>query len=107
MIKKGADRILVVGGGPVGLLLSLQLHSLGHRVHTFERRSHPSGHAKAHYLSMRSMEILEEVAPKVLKGVQAGAPPLHQWEYFTYSSSVFGGRVLGRVNQFERGLRVK
>ena len=52
-------RVLVAGSGPVGMAASLLLRNQGVHASLIDRRLKPSGHAKAHYLSMRSLEILE------------------------------------------------
>ncbi|MFE3190251.1 FAD-dependent monooxygenase [Nocardia sp. NPDC059240] len=53
--------VLIVGGGPVGLTLSILLSRMGidHRV--IEARTEPSPHPKARGISARSMEIFRRV----------------------------------------------
>ena len=49
--------VLVVGGGPVGLTLAIDLARRGQRVLLIEQRSGPSEHPKATLLGSRSMEL--------------------------------------------------
>lgn len=73
---KRAQKVLIAGGGPVGLSLSLLLHNQGIESCILERYERSSGHAKAHYLSMRSMEILEEADPALIHAIRSGTPSL-------------------------------
>jgi len=49
--------VLVVGGGPVGLTLAIDLAQRGQRVLLVEQRDGPSEHPKATLLGSRSMEL--------------------------------------------------
>ncbi|NDE01930.1 MAG: pyridoxal-phosphate dependent enzyme [Gammaproteobacteria bacterium] len=49
--------VLVVGGGPVGLTLAIDLAHRGQRVLLVEQRDGPSEHPKATLLGSRSMEL--------------------------------------------------
>ncbi|MBU3672044.1 MAG: FAD-dependent oxidoreductase [Sinobacteraceae bacterium] len=49
--------VLVVGGGPVGLTLAIDLAHRGQRVLLVEQRDGPSAHPKATLLGSRSMEL--------------------------------------------------
>ncbi len=53
--------VLVIGGGPVGLMTSLLLSDLGVAHILVERRDGTSRLPKAHYLNTRSMEILDSI----------------------------------------------
>jgi 2-polyprenyl-6-methoxyphenol hydroxylase-like FAD-dependent oxidoreductase len=50
-------QVIVVGGGPVGLLLAAELRLGGADVVVLERLSQPSGEPRAHTVDARTMEI--------------------------------------------------
>ncbi|MGB3072514.1 MAG: FAD-dependent monooxygenase [Ottowia sp.] len=52
--------IAIVGGGPVGLSMSLQLSLLGVRHVLFERNTEPTQHPKSRAINVRTMEIFRE-----------------------------------------------
>uniref|UniRef100_A0A0G4ICN7 FAD-binding domain-containing protein n=1 Tax=Chromera velia CCMP2878 TaxID=1169474 RepID=A0A0G4ICN7_9ALVE len=81
---------LIVGGGPVGMTVSLLLSKL--RVpHTIvDRRDKLPSHPQAHYISNRTMEVFRQLGG-LDKEVQAEMPPLGQWRQFVYCTSVKGG----------------
>src|SRR5690349_20246332 len=60
--------VLIVGGGPAGLTMSMLLSTLGVNSLLVERRTGESGVPKAHIISPRSMEILSQcgIAERVL-----------------------------------------
>ncbi|MEM8998377.1 MAG: FAD-dependent monooxygenase, partial [Acidobacteriota bacterium] len=53
--------VLIIGGGPAGVLSALCLARLGIDHLLVERRARPREHPKAHELSSRSLEILTEL----------------------------------------------
>ena len=52
--------IAIVGGGPVGLSMSLQLSLLGIPHVLFERNTEPTRHPKSRAINVRTMEIFRE-----------------------------------------------
>src|SRR4051794_16888559 len=66
-----APRIIVVGAGPVGLMLAGELRLGGAQVTVLERRTEPSTESRASTLHARTMEILDQ------RGLLAavGSPP--------------------------------
>ena len=62
MYKEIEKKVLIVGGGPVGLLCGLlcQKYKIDHLI--IEKKQDLTSHPSAHYLNMRSMEILSEIA---------------------------------------------
>lgn len=79
----------VVGAGPVGLLLALELARHGTRPRVLERASAPSSHSKACVIWPRAAELLR--AAGVLDILAAEAEPLHAIRIEAY------GRQLGRL----------
>jgi 2-polyprenyl-6-methoxyphenol hydroxylase-like FAD-dependent oxidoreductase len=83
-----APDVLVVGGGPVGLLVALRLDALGLRPVVVERRGGPSTHSRAigiHPPSLEILALLGVAEDLVAAGVQ-----------------VRGGRVVGRGGDLGR-----
>ncbi|KAL9182180.1 hypothetical protein ACHAXT_012832 [Thalassiosira profunda] len=100
---------IIVGGGPTGLLLSALLSSYDVKSHLlFDKRPVDEllRHPQAHFVNVRSMEILKGEVPQVYRGVLEAMPDVEEWEAFHFGGSVmgnedrkdgWGGRRLGRV----------
>jgi len=103
---------IILGGGPTGLLLSNLLSAYGIRSHLlFDKRPATEllRHPQAHFINVRSMEILKAELPRVYDGVLREMPDVSEWEGFHFGGSVMenngrddedrggGGRRLGRV----------
>ena len=69
-------RVLVVGGGPVGLATACMLEKL-YDVPTrvIERQRRPTGHPQAHFLNLRTMEVLYATMPAFHDRLLAYAAP--------------------------------
>lgn len=90
--------VVIVGGGPTGLLLSILL-SQYNVTHTLIEKRTPKqihSHPQAHYLNLRTMEILKHYVPNAYDNVIKSMPPVEEWEGFTFGSSVLG-RQIARV----------
>ena len=106
--------VLIVGGGPSGLLLSALLSSYGTPSALLEARpaasvGGPAGHPQAHYLNLRTMEVLRHSAlPGLHRRTREAMPPSAEWEGFGLGRSVLGaegfiGRVVHPVCGLEAG----
>ncbi|SEF85622.1 oxygenase [Thermomonospora echinospora] len=82
-----ATDVVVVGAGPVGLMLAGELRLGGARVVVLERRAAPSAESRASTLHARTMEILDE---RGLLGV-LGTPPNEPRGHFGGLPLDFGG----------------
>ena len=102
------NRVAIVGGGPTGLLLSalLSAYSVPSTLLESKSRSSPDlGHPQAHYLNLRSMEIMRHNLPELYGRVVKAMPPVEEWEGFGFGHSVLG-RQIGRVVHPVRDLKV-
>lgn len=86
--------VLIVGGGPVGLTLALELGSRGIDCVLVEERTAPTEHPKATLLGARSMEHFRRlgIADRVLN---AALPP--EINYFITFSTRLAGHELHRI----------
>lgn len=82
-MRQTADTpVLVVGAGPVGAILALELARHGVACTVIERASQPSTHPKMDYLNARSMELLRrlDLSNAVREaGVASRHPTDFQW----------------------------
>ncbi|KAL6551243.1 hypothetical protein OROMI_021731 [Orobanche minor] len=88
--------VLIIGAGPVGLILSILLSRLGVKCSVLEKSSGFSRHPQAHFINNRSMEIfrkLNGLADEILRY----QPPVDLWRKFIYCTSLTGP-ILGSVD---------
>jgi 2-polyprenyl-6-methoxyphenol hydroxylase-like FAD-dependent oxidoreductase len=92
--------VTIVGGGPVGLLLS-NLLSYSYKVPSIlldaqtvdDRFRHP----QAHFLNTRTMEILRHWLPVVYESTKLAMPAVDEWNSFRFVSSMSQTRPLAKV----------
>ena len=82
----GSSPVLIVGGGPTGLAMSCLLSKFGVKSILVEARPETElqKHPQAHYLNLRSMEVLRHWLPDVYEDVRAQTPSIHTWENFHF-----------------------
>ncbi|KAA8529739.1 hypothetical protein F0562_034161 [Nyssa sinensis] len=91
--------VLIVGAGPVGLVLSILLTKLGIKCAVLEKSKSFSKHPQAHFINNRSMEVfrkLDGLAEEILRS----QPPVDLWRKFIYCTSLTGC-VLGSVDHMQ------
>lgn len=91
--------VLIVGAGPVGLVLSILLTKLGVKCAVLEKNRAFSRHPQAHFINNRSMEVfrkLDGLADEVL----SSQPPVDLWRKFIYCTSLTG-QILGAVDHMQ------
>lgn len=84
-------RVLIVGGGPVGLYASSLLSSYGVPSLLIDKQAAPSPHPRAHMINARSMELLRQLG--VEDEVRSLTPPLSEWSHFVYTSSLHSAPI--------------
>eukprot|EP01040_Poterioochromonas_malhamensis_P004592 gene4592-4923_t len=91
--------VTILGGGPVGLFLSrlLREYEISHCL--VERREQPRTHPQAHYLNMRTMEVLRTWYPDAFIESVKQTPPSSFWRDFVYCHTV-AGTEYARQNHF-------
>jgi 2-polyprenyl-6-methoxyphenol hydroxylase-like FAD-dependent oxidoreductase len=86
--------VLIVGGGPVGLVASVCLSRLGVRSLLIERHPGTTIHPKARNLNLRTMEIVRPWG--IDDELAEGALP-HSWTGCFVYATTLAGRELGRM----------
>lgn len=76
LLRTQKPRVLVVGGGPVGLATAFMLEKL-YNVPTriVERQRSPTSHPQAHFINLRTMEVLYGAMPEFHDRLLAQAAP--------------------------------
>uniref|UniRef100_A0A7N0ZZ29 FAD-binding domain-containing protein n=1 Tax=Kalanchoe fedtschenkoi TaxID=63787 RepID=A0A7N0ZZ29_KALFE len=91
--------VLIVGAGPVGLLLSILLTKLGVKCAVLEKSAAFSKHPQAHFINNRSMEVFHRLNG-LAKEIQRKQPPVDQWRKFIYCASLTGP-IFGAVDHMQ------
>lgn len=101
-VLKGNDvvhPVLIIGAGPVGLVLSILLTKLGIKCTVLERNKAFSKHPQAHFINNRSMEIFRKI-DGLVEEIQRSQPPVELWRKFIYCTSL-SGSILGSVDHIQ------
>ncbi|ESW35727.1 hypothetical protein PHAVU_001G259800 [Phaseolus vulgaris] len=91
--------VLIIGAGPVGLVLSILLTKLGINCTVLERNRAFSKHPQAHFINNRSMEIFRKI-DGLVEEIQSSQPPVDLWRKFIYCTSL-SGSILGSVDHIQ------
>jgi len=99
--------VLIVGGGPTGLILSALLSQYAVPSILIEARKPEvvAQHPQAHYINLRSMEIIRHNFPNLYLNVLRNISPSTEWNAFTFSHSILG-RQIARVVHPVENLRI-
>ncbi|RLN66574.1 hypothetical protein BBJ29_004544 [Phytophthora kernoviae] len=100
-LRARSPRVLVVGGGPVGLATAFMLEKL-YNVPTrvVERQLSPTSHPQAHFINLRTMEVLYAAMPEFHDRLLAQAAPSALWRDYIYCTGVGKSREIARIDQF-------
>ncbi|GMJ13273.1 EMBRYO DEFECTIVE 260, EMBRYO DEFECTIVE 2421 [Hibiscus trionum] len=88
--------VLIVGAGPVGLVLSILLNKFGVKCTVLEKNKGFSKHPQAHFINNRTMEVFRKL-DGLAEEIQRSQPPVDLWRKFIYCTSLTGS-VLGSVD---------
>ncbi|XP_024193944.1 putative polyketide hydroxylase isoform X1 [Rosa chinensis] len=91
--------VLIVGAGPVGLVLSILLTKLGVKCAVLEKSTSFSRHPQAHFINNRSMEVFRKL-DGLAEEIQRSQPPVDLWRKFIYCTSL-SGSILGSVDHMQ------
>lgn len=91
--------VLIVGAGPVGLVLSILLTKLGVKCSVLEKSKTFSKHPQAHFINNRSMEVFRKL-DGLAEEIQRSQPPVDLWRKFIYCTSLYGS-ILGSVDHMQ------
>ncbi|KAK8949460.1 hypothetical protein KSP39_PZI006102 [Platanthera zijinensis] len=91
--------VLIVGAGPVGLVLTFLLTKLGVKCAVLEKSLTFSQHPQAHFINNRSMEIFSKM-DGLGDDIQKSQPPVDLWRKFLYCTSL-SGTILGTVDHMQ------
>ncbi|KAF5184041.1 2,4-dichlorophenol 6-monooxygenase-like [Thalictrum thalictroides] len=97
--QDGILPVLIVGAGPVGLVLSILLTRLGVKCCLLEKTKTFSQHPQAHFINNRSMEVFRKL-DNLAEEIQSLQPPVELWRKFIYCTSL-SGSVLGSIDHIE------
>ncbi|XP_039017976.1 2,4-dichlorophenol 6-monooxygenase-like [Hibiscus syriacus] len=88
--------VLIVGAGPVGLVLSILLNKFGVQCSVLEKNKGFSQHPQAHFINNRTMEVFRKL-DGLAEEIQRSQPPVNLWRKFIYCTSLTGP-ILGSVD---------
>ncbi|XP_026407497.1 uncharacterized protein LOC113302769 [Papaver somniferum] len=91
--------VLIVGAGPVGLVLSILLTKLGVKCAVIEKSSSFSQHPQAHFINNRTMEVFRKL-DGLAEEIERLQPPVDLWRKFIYCTSLYGS-MLGSVDHMQ------
>lgn len=91
--------VLIVGAGPVGLVLSMLLTKLGVKCAILEKSTTFSTHPQAHFINNRSMEVFRKL-DGLADEISSSQPPVDYWRKFIYCTSLTGP-ILGTVDHMQ------
>jgi len=88
--------IVIVGGGPCGLVLSNLLSSYHVPSVLLDAQTQCFTHPQAHFLNTRTMEVLYNALPSVYETVRSAMPNVEHWRYMQFGHSACSG-IMARV----------
>ncbi|CAO1946927.1 unnamed protein product [Urochloa humidicola] len=92
--------VLIVGAGPVGLVLSFLLTKFGIKCAVIEKNVEFTRHPRAHFINNRTMEIFRKL-DGLAGDIERSQPPVDLWRKFVYCTSLTGS-VIGSVDHMKQ-----
>ncbi len=97
-------QVLIIGGGPSGMVAALCLAACGVKSVIVEKRSTPSRHPKGHEVSARTLEILTQLGIP-FKELEAEASPHEDASRILFCRTL--NEEIGRIDLNEKSIREK
>lgn len=97
-------QVLIVGGGPSGMVAALALAKCGVRSIVLEKRAQPGRHPKAHEVSARTLEILTQLGIP-FREFEAESSPHEDASRILFCRTV--NEEIGRIDLGEKSVRDK
>jgi flavin-dependent dehydrogenase len=76
--------VAIVGGGPVGLILSQLLSQYNVNSIVVEKRVNPTPHPQAHFINARTMEIIHAHFPHLYDDIISHISNSEYWRYIYF-----------------------
>uniref|UniRef100_I1NUD0 FAD-binding domain-containing protein n=1 Tax=Oryza glaberrima TaxID=4538 RepID=I1NUD0_ORYGL len=92
--------VVIVGAGPVGLVLSFLLTKFGIKCAVLEKNVEFTRHPRAHFINNRTMEIFRKL-DGLAGDIERSQPPVDLWRKFVYCTSL-SGSILGSVDHMKQ-----
>lgn len=92
--------VVIVGAGPVGLVLSFLLTKFGIKCTVLEKSMEFTRHPRAHFINNRTMEIFRKF-DGLAGDIERAQPPVDLWRKFVYCTSL-SGSILGSVDHMKQ-----
>lgn len=86
--------VAIVGAGPAGLTMSCLLSQFGVPSILLEKAPALPTHPQAHFINLRSMEIMRHALGGLDRAVLERCPPRDEWRWVRFGSQVTLSRVL-------------
>lgn len=80
-LTRSSAPVAIVGAGPAGLTLSALLSKFGVPSILLERAAALPTHPQAHFINLRSMEIMRHAFDGLDRTVLEMSPPQEEWRY--------------------------
>lgn len=101
--------VVIIGGGPSGLLMSnllslYQVPSILLEAQTVESKFR---HPQAHFLNTRTMEILQHWMPDTYNQVRKAMPPVEHWNTFRFTHDMTSEPLAQVVHPVDRPLQAE
>jgi 2-polyprenyl-6-methoxyphenol hydroxylase-like FAD-dependent oxidoreductase len=106
---KGIQPVVIIGGGPSGLLMSnlLSLYQVPSILLEQQSVETKFRHPQAHFLNTRTMEILQHWMPSTYNKVKKAMPPVEHWNTFRFTHDMTAEPLAQVVHPVDRPLQAE